>query len=115
MLEVISHADAYAKLSRAIMPLLKFWQIYEKLQESLETRTLDEFAQDVIEVTGYKPMRPRATRMRQTACRTWASWSTMSKTTAISTARRPRWKAIWRISPSSATLTATTRAPIRWS
>ncbi len=44
MLEVISHADAYAKLSRAIMPLLKFWQIYEKLQESLETRTLDEFA-----------------------------------------------------------------------
>ena len=38
------------------MPLLKFWQIYEKLQESLETRTLDEFAQDVIEVTGYKAM-----------------------------------------------------------
>ena len=56
MLEVISHADAYAKLSRAIMPLLKFWQIYEKLQESLETRTLDEFAQDVIELTGYKAM-----------------------------------------------------------
>ena len=56
MLEVISHADAYAKLSRAMMPLLKFWQIYEKLQESLETRTLDEFAQDVIEVTGYKAM-----------------------------------------------------------
>ena len=56
MLEVISHADAYAKLSRAIMPLLKFWQIYEKLQESLETRTLDEFVQDVIEVTGYKAM-----------------------------------------------------------
>ena len=56
MLEVISNADAYAKLSRAIMPLLKFWQIYEKLQESLETRTLDEFAQDVIEVTGYKAM-----------------------------------------------------------
>ena len=56
MLEVISHADAYAKLSRAMMPLLKFWQIYEKLQESLETRTLDEFAQDVIEMTGYKAM-----------------------------------------------------------
>ena len=30
MLEVISHADAYARLSRAIMPLLKFWQIYKK-------------------------------------------------------------------------------------
>ena len=56
MLDVISHADQYAKLSRAVMPLLKFWQIYEKLQESLETRTLDEFAQDVIEVTGYKAM-----------------------------------------------------------
>ena len=56
MLEIIGHADQYAKLSRAVMPLLKFWQIYEKLQESLETRTLDEFAQDVIEVTGYKAM-----------------------------------------------------------
>ena len=56
MLEVISHADAYAKLSRAIMPLLKFWQIYEKLQESLETKTLYEFAMDVIELTGYKAM-----------------------------------------------------------
>ena len=56
MLDVISHADEYAKLSRAIMPLLKFWQIYEKLQESLETKTLDEFAADVIEITGYKAM-----------------------------------------------------------
>ena len=56
MLEIISHADQYARLSRSIMPLLKFWQIYEKLQESLETRTLDEFASDVIELTGYKAM-----------------------------------------------------------
>ena len=56
MLEIISHADQYAKLSRAVMPLLKFWQIYQRLQESLETRTLDEFAADVIEVTGYKAM-----------------------------------------------------------
>ena len=56
MLEVISHADAYAKLSRAMMPLLKFWQIYEKLQESLETKTLYEFAMDVVELTGYKAM-----------------------------------------------------------
>ena len=64
MLEVISHADAYAKLSRAIMPLLKFWQIYEKLQESLETRTLDEFAQDVIEVTGYKAHEDAADRLQ---------------------------------------------------
>lgn len=56
MLEVISHANEYAKLSRAIMPLLKFWQIYEKLQESLETKTLYKFAMDVIELTGYKAM-----------------------------------------------------------
>ena len=56
MLEILSHADQYAKLSRAVMPLLKFWQIYQRLQESLETRTLDEFAADVIEVTGYKAM-----------------------------------------------------------
>jgi len=56
MLDIISHADQYAKLSRAVMPLLKFWQIYQRLQDSLETRTLDEFASDVIELTGYKAM-----------------------------------------------------------
>ncbi len=56
MLEIISHADQYARLSRAVMPLLKFWQIYQRLQESLETRTLDQFAEDVIELTGYKAM-----------------------------------------------------------
>ena len=56
MLDIIGHADQYAKLSRAVMPLLKFWQIYQRLQDSLETRTLDEFAADVIELTGYKAM-----------------------------------------------------------
>ena len=56
MLEIISHADQYARLSRSIMPLLKFWQMYQRLQEALETRTLDEFASDVIELTGYKAM-----------------------------------------------------------
>lgn len=56
MIGVISRADEYAKLSRAIMPLLKFWQMYEKLQESLETKSLEEFAVDVIELTGYKAM-----------------------------------------------------------
>ena len=49
-------ADQYARLSRAVMPLLKFWQIYQRLQDSLENRPLDEFAQDVIELTGYKQM-----------------------------------------------------------
>ena len=56
MLDIIRHADQYAKLSRAVMPLLRFWKIYEKLQESLETKPLDEFAMDVIERTGYKAM-----------------------------------------------------------
>ena len=56
MLDIIGHADQYAKLSRAVMPLLKFWQIYQRLQDSLEIRTLDEFAADVIELTGYKAM-----------------------------------------------------------
>ena len=56
MLEIIGHSDQYAKLSRAVMPLLKFWQIYQSLQDSLETKTLDAFAADVIELTGYKAM-----------------------------------------------------------
>lgn len=56
MLDIISQADQYARLSRAVMPLLKFWQIYQRLQDSLENRPLDEFAQDVIELTGYKQM-----------------------------------------------------------
>ena len=56
MLEIIGHADQYAKLSRAVMPLLKFWRIYQSLQDSLETKTLDAFAVDVIELTGYKAM-----------------------------------------------------------
>ena len=56
MLEIIRHADQYAKLSRAIAPLYKFYQIYERLQDSLENKTLDEFASDVIEITGYTAM-----------------------------------------------------------
>ena len=56
MLEIIRHADQYAKLSRAIAPLYKFYQIYERLQDSLENKTLDEFASEVIEITGYKAM-----------------------------------------------------------
>ena len=56
MLEIIRHADQYAKLSRAIAPLYKFYQIYERLQDSLENKTLDEFASDVIEITGYEAM-----------------------------------------------------------
>ena len=119
MLDVISHADQYAKLSRAIAPLFKFWDIYQKLQESLETKTLDEFAfrchrDHRLPRHAGSRRRQRVTRMPPTACRTSASWSTTSRATATSTAKRPRWKAIWRTSPSSATSTATTRAPTRW-
>ncbi len=57
MLEIIRHADQYAKLSRAVPPLAEaFYQIYQRLQDSLETLPLDEFAADVIELTGYKAM-----------------------------------------------------------
>ena len=56
MLDIIGRADQYAKLSRAVMPLLKFWRIYQSLQDSMETKTLDAFAADVIELTGYKAM-----------------------------------------------------------
>ena len=37
MMDIISHADEYARLSRAVGPLLKFWQIYQALQEALDT------------------------------------------------------------------------------
>lgn len=56
MLDIISHADEYARLSRAVGPLLKFWQIYQALQEALDTCPLDLFAEKVIELTGYKQM-----------------------------------------------------------
>lgn len=60
MMEVISHADEYAKLSRVLSPLYKFYQIYQNLQASLERhsedQSLDVFASDVIEMTGYKAM-----------------------------------------------------------
>jgi DNA helicase-2/ATP-dependent DNA helicase PcrA len=56
MLEIISHADEYARLSRAIMPLLRFYQMYQGLREAAETMPLDLFAAHVIEASGYKQM-----------------------------------------------------------
>ncbi|MGN0708581.1 MAG: ATP-dependent helicase [Faecalibacterium sp.] len=56
MLEIIARADEYARLSRSLAPLYKFYQMYQSLQESLETKPLDLFAQDVIEKTGYRKM-----------------------------------------------------------
>ena len=56
MMDIISHADEYARLSRAVGPLLKFWQIYQALQQALDTCPLDLFAEKVIELTGYRQM-----------------------------------------------------------
>ena len=56
MLDIISRADQYAKLSRSVAPLFKFWQIYRQLQDALDTCPLDLFAQKVIDLTGYGQM-----------------------------------------------------------
>ncbi|MGN0662898.1 MAG: ATP-dependent helicase [Faecalibacterium sp.] len=56
MLDIISRAGEYARLSRAIAPLYHFYHIYELLCESRETQTLEQFAQDVINKTGYRKM-----------------------------------------------------------
>ncbi len=56
MLDIIGRADEYARLSRAVGPLLKFWQIYQALQQALDTCPLDLFAEKLIELTGYRQM-----------------------------------------------------------
>ncbi len=56
MLDIISHADEYARLSRAAAPLLKFWQLYRSLQDAADTCPLDIFVSKLIELTGYRQM-----------------------------------------------------------
>ena len=56
MMDIISRADEYARLSRAVAPLLKFWQMYRQLQDALDTCPLDLFAQKLIDLTGYRAM-----------------------------------------------------------
>ena len=56
MLYIISRAGQYARLSRSVMPLLSFYQMYQKLCDTLETSPLDLFASQLIELTGYKRM-----------------------------------------------------------
>ena len=56
MLEICAHAAEYADLRRAMAPLMNFYGIYDKLMEAAETMPLDEFANFVIEATGYKRM-----------------------------------------------------------
>ena len=56
MLEVISPRGCIRQTQPCHYAAAEILADLRKLQESLETRTLDEFAQDVIEVTGYKAM-----------------------------------------------------------
>ena len=56
MLDIISRADEYARLSRAVGPLLKFYQMYRQLQDALETSPLDIFVSSLLDITGYKKM-----------------------------------------------------------
>lgn len=56
MLDIIGHADEYAKLSRAVPALLRFWQIYRNLCEIAETYPLDLFAKELLDKTGYRQM-----------------------------------------------------------
>ena len=51
--EVISHAGDYPMLSRASAKLVEFTNLINELSESLETKEVQEFFEDVITKTGY--------------------------------------------------------------
>ncbi len=51
--EVISHAGDYPMLSRAAAKLVEFTSLINELSESLETKEIQEFFEDVITKTGY--------------------------------------------------------------
>ena len=56
MLDVCAHAEEYADLRRSMASLMGFYGIYDKLMDAAETLPLDQFANVVIEATGYKQM-----------------------------------------------------------
>lgn len=56
MLDICAQAAEYADLRRSAASLMNFYAIYDKLAEAAETCPLDEFANLVIEATGYKRM-----------------------------------------------------------
>ena len=56
MLDICAHAAEYASLRRAAAPLMNFYALYEKLCDAAEHHPLDVFANEVIELTGYKRM-----------------------------------------------------------
>ena len=51
--EVISHASDYPMLSRASAKLIEFTGLIDELSDSLETKEIQEFFEDVITKTGY--------------------------------------------------------------
>lgn len=51
--EVISHANDYPMLSRASARLIEFTWLIDELSDSLETKEIQEFFEDVITKTGY--------------------------------------------------------------
>ena len=63
---------------RRVMPLQKFWQIYQRFRILWRTRPLDELQQDVIELTGYKQMLEQWLGHEECGgpvCKTWAGSS----------------------------------------
>ncbi len=56
MLEVIREAEAYPALSRAKKALSSFYQLYEKLCADYQEMPLIDFADHLIDLTGYRQM-----------------------------------------------------------
>ncbi len=56
MLEVIRDADDFETLSKASNALKNFYRIYQKLCDTLENGTLEDFVRDIIDSTGYRAM-----------------------------------------------------------
>ncbi len=56
MIEVIRRADEFEGLSRARGALKDFYDIYERLLESLSENTLGDFVESVLSITGYRAM-----------------------------------------------------------
>ena len=56
MLEIIARMDQYPALARASAALGGFYLIYRRLLDAYETLPLDEFTQQILDITGYRAM-----------------------------------------------------------
>lgn len=56
MLDIVKHADEYPTLSRVSKALLAFYALYEELQQIWQENSLEEFATQLPELTGYTNM-----------------------------------------------------------